>query len=102
MKARPKFKIIYKAKILFNINKSKYILDKELFKKLDTSDEIWEFRTLYNGISYILFAFWDTSEDTLVIATHGIIKKSQKTPSKEIKRAIGIKNSYLNLKKQQK
>lgn len=31
-------------------------MDRELFKKLDNS-EIWEFRTLFNGISYRLFAF---------------------------------------------
>lgn len=30
--------------------------NRELFKKLENS-EIWEFRTLYNGISYRLFAF---------------------------------------------
>ena len=29
-------------------------------------------------------AFWDTEEETLVIATHGIVKKTQKTPLKEI------------------
>ncbi|MCI7269074.1 MAG: type II toxin-antitoxin system RelE/ParE family toxin, partial [Prevotella sp.] len=28
--------------------------------------------------------FWDTEEETLVIATHGIVKKTQKTPLKEI------------------
>lgn len=47
----------------------------ELFKKLEGT-EIWEFRTLYNGIQYRLFAFWDTRRETLVVATHGIIKKS--------------------------
>ncbi len=114
MKALPKFKIIYseetidflnnleekaRAKILFNVNKSKYILDKSLFKKLETEDDIWEFRTLYNGTAYRLFAFWDTVKETLVITTHGIIKKSQKTPDKEIRRAIGIKNSYFKSKK---
>ncbi len=114
MKAQPKFRVIYseetieflngleeraKAKILFNVNKSKYVLDKALFKKLEAQDDIWEFRTLYNGIAYRLFAFWDTSEDTLVITTHGIIKKSQKTPNKEIRRAIDIKNSYFKSKK---
>lgn len=36
--------------------------------------EIWEFRTLYNKSYYRLFAFWDTDKDSLVIATHGIIK----------------------------
>lgn len=54
--------------------------NKELFKKLENSD-IWEFRTLYNGIAYRLFAFWDTEKGTLVIATHGIIKKNTKDPS---------------------
>lgn len=54
----------------------------ELFKKLDNTD-IWEFRTLYNGISYRLFAFWDTDTQTLVVATHGIIKKTQKNTSKK-------------------
>lgn len=36
-------------------------MDKELFKKLENS-EIWELRTLFNGICYRLFAFWDTKK----------------------------------------
>ncbi len=36
-----------------------------------------EFRTLYNGSCYRLFSFWDTETETLVIATHGIVKKTQ-------------------------
>lgn len=67
--------------------------DSEIFKKLDET-EIWEFRTLYNGIAYRLFAFWDTRTDTLVIATHGIIKKTQKTPTKEIEKAERIRKEY--------
>lgn len=70
----------------------------ELFKKLEGS-EIWEFRTLYNGIAYRLFAFWDTEERALVIATHGIIKKTQKTPSKEIAKAERIRQEFFNEKK---
>ena len=65
--------------------------NRELFKKLENS-EIWEFRTLHNGIAYRLFAFWDTDAQTLVVATHGIIKKTQKTPKKEIARAETITN----------
>lgn len=70
----------------------------ELFKKLENS-EIWEFRTLYNGVAYRLFAFWDTDTQTLVVATHGIIKKTQKTPKKEISRAEAIMKQYFELKK---
>ena len=38
-------------------------------------------------MDYRLLAFWDKSDDknTLVICTHGFIKKSQKTPRPEIK-----------------
>lgn len=72
-------------------------MNRELFKKLDDS-EIWEFRTLFNGISYRLFAFWDTEIEALVIATHGIIKKTQKTPKKEIEKAEAIRNEYFNAK----
>ena len=67
--------------------------NKELFKKLENS-EIWEFRTLYNKTAYRLFAFWDKEKETLVIATHGIIKKTQKTPSKEIAKAETIRKEY--------
>lgn len=68
--------------------------NKELFKKLENS-EIWEFRTLYNKTAYRLFAFWDKDKETLVIATHGIIKKTQKTPSKEIAKAEAIRKNIL-------
>lgn len=54
-------------------------MDRELFKKLENS-EIWELRTLFNGICYRLFAFWDTDMDALVVATHGIVKKMNLTP----------------------
>ncbi len=82
------------AKILFNIDKAKVTLDNTLFKKLN--DYIWEFRTLYNKKQYRLFAFWDKMEDrvTIVVATHGIIKKTQKTPKKEIAKAEELRRKY--------
>ncbi len=69
-----------------------------LFSKLEGT-EIWEFRALYNKVKYRLFAFWDTETDTLIIATHGIIKKTQKTPKKEIAKAERIRQEYFNAKK---
>ena len=69
----------------------------ELFKKLGNT-EIWEFRTLYNKTAYRLFAFWDKAEETLVIATHGIDKKTQKTPHKEIAKAEAIRKEYFKNK----
>ena len=87
-----------RAKIYYNIKKAQFVKDNELFKKLN--DFIWEFRTLYNGKAYRLFSFWDKvdGKDTLVVATHGILKKTQKTPSKEIKKAEDIRKQYLEYK----
>ena len=70
-------------------------VNKEIFKKLENS-EIWEFRTLFNETCYRLFAFWDTEIEALVVATHGIIKKTQKTPKSEIKKAEALRNKYFN------
>jgi len=50
-------------------------------------------------MAYRLFAFWDTDTDTLVVATHGIIKKTQKTPQKEIAKAEAIMRKYFEYKK---
>ena len=89
-------------KIGFNIRRvQKGERDKELFKKLDGT-EIWEFRTLYNKTYYRLFAFWDKDENTLVVATHGIIKKTQKTPQNDIAKAEGLRKKYFDNKSKKK
>lgn len=86
-----------KDKILSNIRKAKYVIDPKLFKKLDGTD-IWEFRTKYDGIQYRLLAFWDVTTNSLVVATHGFIKKVQKTPKQQIKRAEDIRAMYFKQK----
>lgn len=88
-----------REKVLYNIRRvQKGEHDKELFKKLEGTD-IWEFRTLYLKTAYRLFAFWDTERETLVIATHGIVKKTQKTPAKEIAKAERIRKEYFEQKR---
>ena len=91
-----------REKIIYNIRKAQITQDKELFKKLN--GEIWEFRTLYNKTHYRLFAFWDKIDkiDTIVISTHGLIKKTEKTPSSDIDKAERLRNLYFQLKKQKK
>jgi phage-related protein len=87
-----------KEKIFYNIDKAKYVNDPELFKKLD--DLIWEFRTKYLKIYYRLLAFWDKTDktETLVVATHGIIKKTDKMPKAEIEKAKTIMKQYFDQK----
>jgi len=86
------------SKILYNLNLASRKNDKNLFKKL--TENIWEFRTLYNKQALRLFAFWDKSdkENTLVICTHGIVKKTKKTPKNEIAKAEEIRLQYFTIK----
>ena len=81
-------------KILYNIRKAQTGHDPQLFKKLN--NEIWEFRTSYQGLQYRLLAFWDktTTTETLVIATHGFVKKRSKVPENEIQKAIRQRTKY--------
>lgn len=72
--------------------------DKELFKKLQ--GEIWEFRTKFNKTYYRLFAFWDKTQktDTIVISTHGLIKKTDKVPKSEMEHTEKLMAMYFNEK----
>ena len=89
-------------KVFYNIWKARSSNDKELFKKLQ--DEIWEFRTKFSKTYYRLFAFWDKTDkiDTIVISTHGLIKKIDKVSKSEIERAEKLRNKYFNDKTSKK
>lgn len=83
-----------KAKVAYNLEKSKQVHDPELFKKVNKN--IWEFRTEYANNQMRLFAFWSPNEKALVICTHGIFKRKQKIPLREIEKAKQIRSSYLD------
>jgi phage-related protein len=87
-------------KILYNIDLAEQSNDPKLFKKLN--DEIWEFRTRYNGKQIRLLAFWDKSDksQTLVIACNGFIKKTDKIPNNEMEKATKLKLNYFDNKSQ--
>lgn len=89
-------------KIIYNIYKSQIIDDKELFKKI--FGDIWEFRTLFNKTHYRLFAFWDKTDktETIVISTHGLIKKTDKTPQSDIEKAKRLRKIYFDQKTRKK
>ena len=93
-----------KKKLFQAMRKTKERLFGLWFTKLKSSDGIFEFRVDDSGKYYRLFAFWDTEEDemTLVVATHGLIKKTNKTPLSEIQKAEQIKREYFEEKKRDK
>lgn len=81
-------------KMLYNIDLAEQTNDSKLFKKLN--NDIWEFRTVFRGIQIRMLAFWDKTDkkQTLVIATHGFIKKVDKVPTNEILRAVRLREKY--------
>ncbi len=85
-------------KIFYNIDLAEQTNDPRLFKKL--KNDIWEFRTKFGGLQIRLLAFWDKADnkETLVIATHGFIKKVDKVPGREIERAMRLKQNYFESK----
>lgn len=91
-----------RKKVMFNIRVAEQTNDPELFKKLNSN--IWEFRTKYLGKQLRILAFWDKTDkgSTLVLATNGFIKKSQKTPISEIERAERIRTQYFKNKETKK
>jgi phage-related protein len=62
----------------------------EISHKLDGA--IWEF------IRGRLRVLWFTDEGRVIVCTHGFIKKSQRTPAREIRRAERMYQDYLAAK----
>ncbi len=87
-----------REKMIYNLNKARVSQDPTLFKKL--RNEIWEFRVKFNKSQFRFLAFWDKSNtsETLVIATHGFIKKTDKLPRNEIEKAENLRKQYLKSK----
>jgi phage-related protein len=83
-----------REKIIFNIDKAKILNDPKVFKKLDS--ELWEFRAESKKLQYRLIAFWNKRDgrNTLVVCTHGFIKKTDKVPAKELNKARELMIQY--------
>jgi len=57
----------------------------QYFKKL-SGYNLWEARMSLSGRACRFLGFWD--KGALIILTHGFMKKSQKTPDQEIRKAL--------------
>jgi len=85
-------------KIDYVIDKVEINLFGDWFKKLNSSNGIWEFVVNYRGVFHRLLSFFDTEEpnDPLIIVTHGFKKKTNKTPMNEIDKAVQFKKKYFS------
>lgn len=69
------------------------IVPSSYFKKLVSTEEIWECRIQFGANAYRIFSFLDGN--SIIVLTHGLIKKTQKTPHREIERAEAYRKDYL-------
>jgi phage-related protein len=93
LKEKVKDKIDY---VLFLVISAE-IIPKKFFQYMDGTDGLFEIRIEFESNIYRVFCCFD--EGNLVVLFNGFQKKSQKTPKKEIDKALKIKDEYFNSKK---
>ena len=69
-------------------------------KHLENTDGLYEIRVQSGTNIFRIFCFFD--DKNIVVVGHGFRKKTQKTPSREILRAMQIKIDYYEEKKSNK
>ncbi len=65
---------------------------------MNGTDGLFEIRIEFESNIYRIFCCFD--EGNLVVLFNGYQKKSQKTPKKEIDKALRIKDDYFNSKRE--
>ena len=75
---------------------SEDIIPVKFLKKIEGVKDLYEIRIEHNGNIYHIFCCFD--EGNLVILFNAFQKKTQKTPTSEIERAIRIKDEYFAAK----
>ena len=75
-------------------------IPKKFFKYVEGTDGLFEIRIEFEGNIYRVFCCFD--EGKLVVLFNGFQKKTQKTPKKEIEKALRIKDEYFKGKKEGK
>lgn len=89
-----------RVKVSFVLQKARCVEDPQLFKKITT--HIWEFRIRYYKPQIRLFAFWSPFEKSIIVCTHGICNKNQKTPKREIEKADQIRLDFIDRQRYEK
>jgi phage-related protein len=72
-------------------------IPEKYFKHLEGTVGLFEIRVEVSGNIFRIFCFFD--KGNLVVLGNGFQKKTQKTPKKEIEKALRIMEEYKNEKK---
>lgn len=81
--------------VLFLITTAERI-PKKFFQYIEGTDGLFEIKVEFESNIFRIFCCFD--EGKLVVLFNGFQKKSQKTPTKEIEKALKIKNEYFETK----
>ena len=84
-------KVAQKVTWVLKLLEDLHIIPSTYFKKLTGTEGIWECRIQFGSNAYRIFCFFINS---IVILTHGFVKKSQKTPVHEIERAEAYRRDF--------
>ena len=82
-------KVTWVLRLLEDMN----IVPSSYFKKLLGTQEIWECRIQLGSNAYRILCFF--TENSVVVLTHGFVKKTQKTPKAEIEKAETYRKDFL-------
>ena len=87
-----------KINFVLRLVETQRIIPRKFFRIIEGSDGIYEIRVELDSNIYRIFCCLD--KGSIVVLFHGFQKKTQKTPTKEIKRAEAIKKEYLKSKEE--
>jgi phage-related protein len=80
-------KIVWVLRLLEDMD----VVPASYFKKLGGTEDIWECRIQFGSNAYRILCFFLGNS---VVLTHGFVKKSQKTPAREIERAEAYRRDF--------
>ena len=90
-------KLKSKIKYVFELIKQVDRVPEKFLSPMTGCDGLFEVRIEYQSNIYRVFCCFD--EGRLVVLFNGFQKKTQKTPRKEIEKAMKLKKEYFQLKK---
>ena len=88
-----------KSKIIWTLNLIEEVerVPETYLKHVENTDGLFEIRVQQSRNIFRIFCFFD--QGRLIVLVNGFQKKTQKTPIKEIEKALKIKEDYENQKK---
>jgi len=90
-------KVQNKIDYVFSVIRTVDIIPKKFLKHIESTNALYEIRVKSGNNIYRIFCCFD--EGKVVVLFNAFTKKSQKTPKKEMEKALKLKEEYFNKKK---